>query len=95
MVKALNEITFVVIYEGDLGEAVRNAGLRFGLYYSLLEWFHPMYEADKGSNWATNDFPVKKSIPTLKELVNSINSKKTDIVDKIKLMYVLYIGDKI
>eukprot|EP01121_Diplochlamys_sp_Union-15-3_P006860 TRINITY_DN1740_c0_g1_i2.p1 TRINITY_DN1740_c0_g1~~TRINITY_DN1740_c0_g1_i2.p1 ORF type:complete len:456 (+),score=65.14 TRINITY_DN1740_c0_g1_i2:87-1454(+) len=27
----------------DLSTAVRNAGLRMGYYYSLYEWFHPLY----------------------------------------------------
>ena len=31
---------------GDLTTAVRNAGLRMGLYYSLYEWFHPLYVDD-------------------------------------------------
>ena len=32
---------------GDLGTAVRKAGLKFGLYYSLYEWFNPLYLKDR------------------------------------------------
>jgi alpha-L-fucosidase len=32
---------------GDLSDAVRNKGLRMGYYYSLYEWFHPWWLADK------------------------------------------------
>jgi alpha-L-fucosidase len=31
---------------GDLAKAVRARGLRMGFYYSLYEWFHPIYRAD-------------------------------------------------
>lgn len=31
---------------GDLTQAVREAGLRMGFYYSLYEWFNPQYHAD-------------------------------------------------
>lgn len=31
---------------GDLSKAVKQAGLRMGLYYSLYEWFNPLYVAD-------------------------------------------------
>ncbi|CAL8103068.1 unnamed protein product [Orchesella dallaii] len=55
---------------GDLATAVRKTDVRFGLYYSLLEWFHPMYVNDMANNWTTTEFPELKSIPTLKELVN-------------------------
>lgn len=32
---------------GDLGAAVRRAGLKMGFYYSLYEWFNPLWLADK------------------------------------------------
>jgi alpha-L-fucosidase len=31
---------------GDLAKAVRARGLRMGFYYSLYEWFHPVYQTD-------------------------------------------------
>ena len=32
---------------GDLGSAVRKAGLRMGFYYSLYEWFNPLWLSDR------------------------------------------------
>jgi alpha-L-fucosidase len=29
---------------GDLATAVRGQGLKFGVYYSLYEWYHPLYK---------------------------------------------------
>lgn len=31
---------------GDLATAVRAAGLRMGFYYSIYEWYHPLYTQD-------------------------------------------------
>ena len=28
---------------GDLSDAVRRKGLRMGYYYSLYEWYNPLY----------------------------------------------------
>ena len=43
---------------GELADAVRSqTDLRFGLYHSLLDWYHPMYLADKANKWQTNLFP--------------------------------------
>ncbi|GAA4301712.1 alpha-L-fucosidase [Compostibacter hankyongensis] len=32
---------------GDLTQAVKDAGLRMGYYYSLYEWFNPLWKTDK------------------------------------------------
>lgn len=32
---------------GDLGKAVRGAGLKMGFYYSLYEWFNPLWLEDR------------------------------------------------
>ncbi|XP_050309152.1 alpha-L-fucosidase-like isoform X2 [Anthonomus grandis grandis] len=55
---------------GELGEAVRTAGLKYGLYHSLYEWFNPLYIADRTSNFSTQVFSTQKAIPELVELVN-------------------------
>ena len=34
----------------------KNTDLRFGLYHSMYEWFHPLYLADKKSGFKTQDF---------------------------------------
>lgn len=57
------------IFQGDLGKAVRAKNLTFGLYHSLLEWFNPMYDADRKTGFQTQEFVFKKVIPEMKELI--------------------------
>ncbi|XP_054165346.1 alpha-L-fucosidase-like, partial [Oppia nitens] len=56
---------------GDLATAVRDAGLHFGVYHSLYEWFNPLFLADKDKNFTTNLFTKHKTRPELEELVNT------------------------
>jgi alpha-L-fucosidase len=49
-----------------LSASVRNDGLRFGLYYSLLEWDNPLYSKE-----TINDWVDKHMIPQMQELVNA------------------------
>jgi alpha-L-fucosidase len=49
---------------GDLTVAVRDAGLHMGYYYSLLEWFNPLYRKD------VDTYAERHLIPQMKELVN-------------------------
>lgn len=51
---------------GELSASVRNSGLRFGLYYSLLEWAHPLYAEPTIEKWVDSHM-----IPQMKELVNN------------------------
>lgn len=45
----------------ELSDAIRtNTSLRFGLYHSLLEWFHPLYLSDKQNLFDDNKFVVNK-----------------------------------
>ncbi|XP_075229429.1 alpha-L-fucosidase isoform X2 [Lycorma delicatula] len=62
---------------GELSTAVREAGLHFGLYHSLFEWFNPLYLEDKNNNFTTQLFVNNKIIPEMKELVNKY---KPDII---------------
>ncbi|CAH1130470.1 unnamed protein product [Ceutorhynchus assimilis] len=55
---------------GELGDAVRKAGIKYGLYHSLFEWFNPMWLADKANRFKTQSFVDNKMIPEMKELVN-------------------------
>ncbi len=48
---------------GDLGEAVRAEGLRMGFYYSLYEWYNPLWLADRGL------YVDKHMIPQFKDVV--------------------------
>ena len=42
---------------GELGKAIRDGtSLRFGLYHSLYEWYHPLYLHDKMNNFTTNKY---------------------------------------
>lgn len=49
-----------------LSQAVRDTGLRFGLYYSLLEWAHPLYSQPTIEKWVDTHM-----FPQMKELVNN------------------------
>lgn len=49
---------------GDLIRAVRARGLRMGYYYSLYEWFNPLYKSDVGK------YVDEHMIPQMKDLVN-------------------------
>uniref|UniRef100_A0A8C5KTJ9 Alpha-L-fucosidase n=1 Tax=Jaculus jaculus TaxID=51337 RepID=A0A8C5KTJ9_JACJA len=56
----------------ELEVAVRNGtDLRFGLYYSLFEWFHPLFLEDASSSFREQRFPAAKTWPELYELVNT------------------------
>ena len=48
---------------GDLSTAVRKAGLKMGFYYSLYEWFNPLWIADHTL------FVEKHLVPQFKDLV--------------------------
>ena len=55
---------------GELEAAVKtDKRLRFGLYYSLFEWFNPLYNNDEKNNFSTSDFVTAKMLPELTELV--------------------------
>ncbi|MBQ7190934.1 MAG: alpha-L-fucosidase [Kiritimatiellae bacterium] len=49
---------------GDLTKAVKDAGLRMGYYYSLLEWNNPLYTKE-----TIERYVQEVNIPQLKELV--------------------------
>lgn len=53
---------------GPLADAVRAEGLAFGVYYSLYEWYHREYLADKQSGFATRRYVLEKALPELREL---------------------------
>lgn len=56
---------------GELEEAFRQRGdVRFGLYHSLYEWYHPLYLSDKNNSYNTRRFVEEKVIPDLVGLVN-------------------------
>lgn len=48
---------------GDLTKAVREQGLRMGFYFSLYEWFNPLYRED------VHSYVDQHMIPQMKDLV--------------------------
>lgn len=49
---------------GELADATRAAGLKFGFYYSLYEWFNPLWKADKARYVAEHMTPQFKDVVT-------------------------------
>jgi alpha-L-fucosidase len=49
---------------GDLTNAVRAEGLKMGYYYSLYEWFNPLWQQDKKKFVAEHMFPQFKDLVT-------------------------------
>jgi len=49
---------------GELTDAVRKTEVKMGIYYSLYEWFNPLYQAD------VDLFVEKHMIPQFKDVVN-------------------------
>ena len=44
--------------------------LHFGVYYSLYEWYNPIYLKDKNSSYTTRNFVLNKMQPEMMEVVN-------------------------
>jgi alpha-L-fucosidase len=49
---------------GDLSDAVRADGLKMGYYYSLYEWFNPLWQSDKARFVSEHMFPQFKDLVT-------------------------------
>ncbi|MBS1873705.1 MAG: alpha-L-fucosidase [Acidobacteria bacterium] len=49
---------------GDLTDSVRRKGLRMGIYYSLYEWYNPLYLSDKPRYVKEHMFPQFKDVVT-------------------------------
>jgi len=50
---------------GDLFKAVRKTSVHAGMYYSLYEWFNPLWKKDK------KKFAAEHTWPQMKELINT------------------------
>jgi len=49
---------------GDLTDAVRAKGLKMGFYYSLYEWYHPLWLSDRKRYVEEHMFPQFKDVVT-------------------------------
>jgi alpha-L-fucosidase len=49
---------------GDLSDAVRKKGLRMGIYYSLYEWYNPLWLTNKPRFVSEHMFPQFKDVVT-------------------------------
>jgi alpha-L-fucosidase len=49
----------------DLFKAVRKTSVHAGMYYSLYEWFNPLWKSDKGK------FATEHTWPQMKDLINN------------------------
>lgn len=49
---------------GELGAAVRKRGLKFGFYYSMYEWFNPLWRTDKQRYINEHMIPQFKDVVT-------------------------------
>jgi alpha-L-fucosidase len=47
---------------GDLFKAVRKTSVRAGMYYSLYEWFNPLWKSDPAKFAATHTWPQMKDL---------------------------------
>ncbi len=50
---------------GDLFKAVRKTSVHAGMYYSLFEWFNPLWKKDKSK------YAIEHAWPQMKELINT------------------------
>ncbi|CAJ0914165.1 unnamed protein product, partial [Mesorhabditis belari] len=53
---------------GELQKAFSKSDVHFGLYYSLFEWYHPLFDQDLAKN--TTEYRDKISFPQLLDIVN-------------------------
>lgn len=56
---------------GELLDAVERNGMHRGLYYSLLEWFHPVMQIPDVAKADIPQYATEKMIPQMKELVDT------------------------
>ena len=60
---------------GDLASSIRKrTNVTFGLYYSLFEWFHPLYLKDKENKFTTQEYvgvSCGKTFIHVRKLINN------------------------
>ena len=61
--------------------------IRYGLYHSLLEWFHPLYLRDKKNGFKTQHFVRAKTMPELYDLVSRTLKKGNMVCRTLKRIW--------
>jgi len=56
---------------GALANSVRDQGVRFGLYFSLMDWYHPLYLRDQSNSYATQEYVEEVMNPQIREIINT------------------------
>ncbi|XP_077982978.1 alpha-L-fucosidase-like [Glandiceps talaboti] len=56
---------------GELAREVRSTDIKFGLYYSLYEWFNPLYIDDKMDDFQSQSYIWRKMMPELLDLITT------------------------
>ncbi|CAN7988520.1 unnamed protein product [Ixodes hexagonus] len=55
---------------GDFARVLRaTSQIKLGVYYSLYEWFNPLFLDDREANYKTNEFVKHKVAPELRDMV--------------------------
>lgn len=67
---------------GDLGDAVRAKGLKMGFYYSLYEWYNPLWLADRALYVEKHMIPQFKDVVTRYEPSVIFSDGEWDMPDK-------------
>src|SRR5687767_9760269 len=59
-------------FSGELASAIRARNITFGLYHTLMEWYHPLYLDDSSRNFTTQQFTDSVVLPSMKDLVSTL-----------------------
>lgn len=57
----------------ELSDAVRGRSMKFGIYYSLFEWFNRLYTSDKLHGFLRQNYVNNKMWPELFEIIDRFN----------------------
>ncbi|RZL17862.1 MAG: alpha-L-fucosidase [Pedobacter sp.] len=67
---------------GDLTKSVNDAGLKMGFYYSLYEWFNPLWKSDKKKFVSEHLFPQFKDLVTKYKPAVIFSDGEWDLTDE-------------
>lgn len=66
----------------ELADATRSAGLKFGFYFSLYEWFNPLWQTDRARYVAEHMIPQFKDVVTRYEPAIIFSDGEWDLPSK-------------